>query len=85
VRAYVLGEIDRSGGSVSRLSEDIYREAADVAYYLHWSKGEILKMSGRERRIWLKQIGRIHRQEQAYRQREWLERTAYLQQSGGEQ
>jgi hypothetical protein len=51
-----------------------------VAYYLHWSKGEILEMSGRERRLWLKQIGRIHRQEQAYRQREWLEWTAYLQQ-----
>lgn len=80
MRAYVLGSVCRPGGSISRPWEVLYREAADVAYYLHWGRGEIMEMNKQERRLWLEQISRIQRTEQAYRQREWLEQIASLQQ-----
>ena len=48
------------GGSVSRLTEDIYREAAYIAYHFGWSRKEILSMSRRERKRWLQQISRIN-------------------------
>jgi hypothetical protein len=45
---------------VSRPREELYREAADIAYYFHWPRGEIFLMDSRERRVWLGQITRIH-------------------------
>ena len=42
--------------------EEIYRESAFVAYYLHWSKEEILGMPHRDRRAWCAQISDINRQ-----------------------
>jgi hypothetical protein len=56
----------------------VYREAADLAYYFHWPQKEIFVMSGRERRIWLKEIMRIHvlrkkaREEETWQQFERL-------------
>ncbi len=47
------------GGSISRLSGDVYGEAAHLAYYFHWSRIEVMGMSRRERRIWRGQSGRI--------------------------
>ncbi|MGD1830183.1 MAG: DUF6760 family protein [Spirochaetaceae bacterium] len=48
------------GGSISRLTGDIYGEAAHLAYYFHWSRTEIMAMSRRERRLWLNQLSRIN-------------------------
>lgn len=50
------------GGSVSRLSTDIYREAAYIAYHFGWSRKEILEMSHRERKKWLAEISQINQQ-----------------------
>lgn len=60
LRRKVLGGIFTFGGSISRLREDVYREAADLAYYFHWQRGDIMGMNLRERREWLLQIKRIH-------------------------
>ncbi|WP_020614497.1 DUF6760 family protein [Sediminispirochaeta bajacaliforniensis] len=48
------------GGSVSRLSAQIYREAAYIAYHFGWGRKEVLEMSHRERQRWLREIGRIN-------------------------
>ena len=51
----VLAGIDlRPGG--------LYREAALIAWHLHWSREECMAMSRRERRTWLGEIDRINRE-----------------------
>ena len=41
---------------------DTYREVAAIAYHFHWSRDECMAMSGRERRMWLGEIGRINKE-----------------------
>jgi hypothetical protein len=52
--------VEPPGGSVSRPPEILYREAADLAYYFHWTREAVFLMNSRERRVWLGQITRIH-------------------------
>ena len=49
-----------TGGRISRPQKEIFQEAADLAYYFHWPRTEIMAMTGKERGIWLEQIRRIH-------------------------
>jgi len=62
------------GGSISRLSAQIYREAAYIAYHFGWGRKEVLEMSHRERQRWLREIGRINEEinEASVRRREEL-------------
>jgi len=78
VRARLQGSICTVGGSVSRLQEEVYREAADLAFYFHWQRGEIMSVNTQERRIWLSQINRIHLEQKQARDREFQEQTAYF-------
>jgi hypothetical protein len=48
----------------------LYREAANLAYYFNWPRNDIMGMTGEERRIWLDQIMRIHREQRQARQEE---------------
>ena len=77
MRTHLLGSICTTGGSISRLQDAIYREAADLAYYFHWQRGDILGMTGQERRIWLSQLQRIHYEQRQARDREVAEQAAY--------
>jgi len=78
LRKKILRDVFTPGGSVSRLREEVYREAADLAYYFHWQKGDIMGMTMRERRIWLSQIGRIHAEQKKTRDNELMEQAAVL-------
>lgn len=62
------------GGTLGRLSDEIYREVAYIAYHFHWSKGDILDMTHRERRKWVAEISRMNisineNNERSYRER----------------
>jgi hypothetical protein len=85
VRAYIQGGVCSAGGSVSRLQEEVYREAADLAYYFHWQRGEIMGMNMRERRTWLTQIKRIHYEQKRARDRELEEQAVYLRNMRGQE
>ena len=51
----MLGGVDlRPGG--------LYREVTLIAWHLHWSRGECMAMSRRERRVWLDEIERVNRE-----------------------
>ena len=78
MRAHIPGGIRATGGSISRPPETLYREAADLAYYFHWARGDIMAMTGRERNVWISQISRIHREQKAQRDREAREQTERL-------
>lgn len=78
MRACVPGGIRATGGSISRPLDAIYREAADLAYYFHWARHDIMAMTGRERNVWLSQINRIHREQKTQRDREAREQTERL-------
>lgn len=41
-------------------SERLFEEVAYLAYYLHWSYDEILRLEHRERQRWAAEIARIH-------------------------
>jgi hypothetical protein len=56
----------------------VYREAADLAYYFHWQRGDIMEMGMRERREWLAQVMRIHTEQRRARQREMVEQADYI-------
>jgi hypothetical protein len=73
-----LGGVHPTGGSISRLQEDIYREAADLAYYFNWARGDIMGMTGRERKTWLSQIKRIHKEQKQIRDRELVEQMGFI-------
>jgi hypothetical protein len=62
------------GGTLGRLSEEIYREVAYIAYHFHWSKRDIMDMTHRERRKWVSEIAGLNVQinennERSYRER----------------
>ena len=57
-------------GSISRPQKEIFQEAADLAYYFHWPRTEIMEMTGKERSIWLEQIKRIHLEQKEARDAE---------------
>jgi hypothetical protein len=78
LRGGVLGGVRQPGGSIGRLREDVYREAADLAYHFHWARGEIFSLAGRERRVWLSQITRIHGMRKQMREREFMEQLARI-------
>ncbi len=42
--------------------DQIYREAAFIAYYFHWSLKEILELEHDQRRRWCEEISRINRE-----------------------
>jgi hypothetical protein len=56
----------------------VYREAADLAYYFHWQRGDIMGMDMMERRAWLAQVRRIHSEQRRARDREVVEQANYL-------
>jgi hypothetical protein len=70
MRTHIQRSICRTGGSISRPPEEIYREAADIAYYFHWGRQELAEMNGKERQVWLKQINRIHQAQKEQRIKE---------------
>ncbi|WP_314744097.1 DUF6760 family protein [Treponema lecithinolyticum] len=76
MRPPLFGRVYAVGGSISRLSESVYREAADIAYHFHWNRSEIWNMNKREKNMWLAQINRIHREMRKERESETAEQTA---------
>jgi hypothetical protein len=56
----------------------VYREAADLAYFFHWQRGEIMGMDARERKVWLSQIKRIQTEQKQARDREVEAQTEYF-------
>ena len=42
--------------------ELLFREMAFIAYYLHWSREEIMQLEHAERRRWCEEISRINRE-----------------------
>lgn len=42
-------------------SERLHEEVAYVAYHLHWSYDQIMRMEHRERQQWVKEVIRINR------------------------
>ena len=42
-------------------AEQIYEEAAFIAYYMHWSHDEIMAMSHLDRKRWCSEISKINR------------------------
>jgi hypothetical protein len=78
MRGKILGEVRAAGGSISRLPAEVYREAADLAYYFHWQRGDIMDMSMNERKVWLDQIKRIHYEQKAAREKDLEEQAEYL-------
>ena len=40
--------------------EGLHQEVAAIAYHFHWSRDECMRMSRRERRVWLGEIGKIN-------------------------
>ena len=79
LRPHIQRSIRRTGGSISRPPEEIYREAADIAYYFHWGREELAGMNGKERQVWLKQINRIHQAQQKQRIQENEEQIQRIQ------
>ena len=39
----------------------LYQEMAFLAYYLHWSRGELLELEHRERRRWCREVSAINK------------------------
>lgn len=52
-----------------------------MAYYFHWPKSEIMKMTGKERLSWLKQIKRIHKNQDKKRELELSEQFSILKEN----
>jgi hypothetical protein len=45
---------------VSYPLENIFKEVAFLAYHFHWSRGDLLDMTHRERHVWVKQVSDIN-------------------------
>jgi hypothetical protein len=45
----------------SSLADYLYEEMAFVAYYLHWSRDELISLEHAEPRPWCAEISRINR------------------------
>ena len=78
MQSRVYGGICATGGSISRLSEEVYREAADLAHFFHWQRGDIMGMSARERRIWLAQVDRILSKQKELREKEAAQHAEHM-------
>lgn len=74
----ILWGVLTTGGSISRPQNEIFEEAADLAYYFHWPRSEIMSMTGKERTLWLKQIRRLHLEQNRLRQEELSEQLKFL-------
>ncbi len=61
VRKTLPGGVWPPGGSISRLQEKVYQEAAYIAYHFHWSRGDVMSMSRRETRRWIGEIANINK------------------------
>lgn len=55
------GGSDRTGGIVGYPLERLHAEVAYIAYYLHWSRMDVLVMEHPERHRWIKEIADINR------------------------
>jgi hypothetical protein len=42
--------------------DQLFQEAAYIAYHFHWQLDDILSMEHEERHIWLRQIARINKE-----------------------
>lgn len=42
-------------------ADKIYEEAAFIAYYVHWSRDDVLKLTHSERIRWCKEISEINK------------------------
>ena len=42
-------------------ADRIYEEAAFIAYYVHWSRDDVLNLTHRERLRWCEEISEINR------------------------
>jgi predicted secreted protein len=40
--------------------DQLYREIAFLAYYLHWPREELMRLDHRERRRWCKEVSAIN-------------------------
>ena len=40
--------------------DDLFREVAYIAYYLHWQMGEIMSLDHRERQRWVAEVSQIN-------------------------
>lgn len=52
-----------------------------MAYYFHWPRSEIMEMTGKERLTWLKQIKRIHENQDKKREFEISEQFSILKEN----
>ncbi len=41
--------------------EQLYQEMAFLAYYLHWDRDELMRLSHQERRRWCREVSDINR------------------------
>ena len=55
-----MGDID-AGGMMCCPPGQLYREAAFIAYYFHWSHDEIMEMPHGERKKWCEEISAINK------------------------
>lgn len=52
---------DKFFSAVTRFPvEQLYKEIAFIAYYMHWNRDDILDMPHSERQIWCKEISEIN-------------------------
>ena len=54
------GDIHTGGMSRCPLDQ-LYKEAAFIAYYFHWDHDRIMEMPHAQRRVWCEEISRINR------------------------
>jgi len=81
----IFWRIRTTGGSISRPQNEIFEEAADLAYYFHWPRSEIMSMTGKERLLWLKQIRRLHSEQNRRKQEELFEQLRYMDERTNQQ
>jgi hypothetical protein len=51
--------------------DELYREMAFIAYYLHWPPDQILRLPHGERRRWAAEVSGINRELSGTEEREW--------------
>ena len=76
--AWIYRRVWTTGGSISRPQNEIFEEAADLAFHFHWSRTEIMAMTEKERTIWLKQINRIHKEQEKKKFSEFNDQIKFL-------
>ncbi|MCT7948251.1 hypothetical protein NG798_00395 [Ancylothrix sp. C2] len=54
-----LGNQENLGGFTGYALEDLYQEVALIAFYFHWSLGDILCLEHAERRRWVAHIRKL--------------------------